>query len=66
MVRETSLKLNTKYLNECLQNIPTKYTDLFVVMIQFRIHKIAVAADIKNGFSSVGNNERQGDSFQVL
>ena len=44
------LKLHQKSLNESLENIPTKHTDLFSVLLQFRAYKVALIADIEKAF----------------
>ena len=38
IVYNASSKLHEKLLNESLENVPTKHTDLFSVLIQFRAY----------------------------
>ena len=38
IVYDASSKLHEKLLNESLENVPTKHTDLFSVLIQFRAY----------------------------
>lgn len=47
---DVSLKLHGKSLNESLENVPTEHTDLFSVILQFRVHKVALIADIEKVF----------------
>ena len=39
---DASSKLHGKLLNDSLENIPTKHTDLFSVLLQFRAYKVAL------------------------
>ena len=50
IVYDASSKLHRKSLNESLENIPTKHTDLFSVLLQFRAYKVALTADIEKAF----------------
>ena len=42
IVYDASSKLHGKSLNDSLENIPTKHTDLFSVLLQFRAYKVAL------------------------
>ena len=47
-------KLHGKSLNESLENIPTRHTDLLSVLLQFIAYKVALTADIVNAFFTIG------------
>ena len=54
IVYDASSNLHGKSLNESLENIPTKHTDLFSVLLQFRAYKKALIADIEKAFFMIG------------
>lgn len=41
-------------MNESLENVPTKYTELVSVILQFRVHTVALIADIEKVLLSIG------------
>ena len=56
---KVSSKLNEKSLSNCLENKMTKYSNLFAVVIEFRVNKIALLADMKQVFSSVEDEQER-------
>ena len=53
-------------MNESLENIPTKHTDLFSVLLQFRAYKIALIADIEKAFFMIGVTDTDRDALKFL
>lgn len=51
---DASLTLHGKSLNQSLENVPTKYTELVSAILQFRIHTVALIADIEKVLLSTG------------
>ena len=51
---DASSKLHRKSLNKSLENIPTKTTDLFSVLLQFRAYKVPLIANIEKAFFTIG------------
>ena len=50
IVYDASSELHGKPLNESLENITTKQTDLFLVLLQFKAYKVALIAGIEKAF----------------
>ena len=59
------LKLHEKSLNESLENIPTKHTDLFSVLLQFRTYKVALIADIEKAFFYDRSKRYRSRRFEI-
>ena len=53
-------------MNESLENIPTKHTDLFSVLLQFRAYKVALIADIKKALFTIGVKDTDRDALRFL
>ena len=53
-------------LNDCLQKGPNYIPKLFEVLIRFRFHRVAVAADIEKAFLMVGIREPDRDLLRFL
>ena len=66
IVYDASLKLHGKSLNKSLENIPTKHTDLFSVLLQFRAYKVALIADIEKAFFTIGVKDTDPDALRFL
>ena len=66
IVYDASLKLLGKSLNKSLENIPTKHTDLFSVLLQFRAYKVALIADIEKAFFTIGVKDTDPDALRFL
>ena len=56
VVYDASAKINKgqKSLNECLYPGPTMLRDLTVILLRFRLNKIAIVADIEKAFLQIG------------
>ena len=66
IVYDTSSKLYGKSLNESLENIPTKHTDLFSVLLQFRAYKVALIPDIEKAFFYNRSKDTDQDALRFL
>ena len=55
-----------KSLNECLYRGPVMLPDLCGLLIRFRMHTIAVVADVEKAFSSVGLQPQDRDVTRFL
>ena len=66
IVYDASSKLHGKSLNESLENIPTKHTDLFSVLLQFRAYKVALIVDIEKAFFTIGVKDTDQDALRFL
>jgi len=53
-------------LNDCLLTGPNYIPHLFDMMVKFRIHPVALVADIEKAFLMVGINERDRDMLRFL
>ena len=53
-------------MNESLENIPTKHTDLFSVLLQFRAYKVALIANIEKAFFTIGVKDTDRDALRFL
>ena len=51
----------TNSLNDCLETGPNYTSQLFDTLVNFRLHKIGLTADIEKAFLMVGINERDRD-----
>ena len=61
-----SSKLKGPSLNDCLEVNESRYTDLFSTLITFRLHNIAVVADIEKAFLNIGIQEDDRDVLRFL
>ena len=59
-------KRENKSLNECLLRGPVILEDLCGLLLRFRMHKIALASDIKKAFLQVGLQEKKCVVTQFL
>ena len=66
IVYDASSNLHGKSLNESLENIPTKHTDLFSVLLQFRAYKVALIADIEKALFTIGVRDTNRDALRFL
>ena len=53
-------------MNESLENIPTKHTDLLSVLLQFRSCKVTLIADIEKTFFTIGVKDIDRDALRFL
>ena len=53
-------------LSYALENIPTKHTDLFSVLLQFRAYKVALIADVEKAFFTIGVKDTGQDALRFL
>ena len=53
-------------LNDCLQTGPNLILKLFDVLARFRLHRVALTADIEKAFLMVGINEADRDMLRFL
>ena len=53
-------------MNESLENIPDKHTDLFSVLLQFRAYKVALIADTEKAFFTIGVKDTDQDALRFL
>ena len=53
-------------LNYCLEADESRYADSFGTLIRFRLHNIAVVADIKKPFWNIEIQEDDGDALKSL
>ena len=63
---DASSKLHGKSLNESLENITTKHTDLFSVLLQFRAYKVTLIADIEKVFFMINLKDTDRDALRFL
>ena len=66
IVYGASYKLKGPSLNDCLEAGESKYTDLFGNLIRFKLHNIAVVADIEKTFLNNGIQEDVRDALRFL
>ena len=66
IVYDASLKLHGKLLNESLENIPSKHTDLSSVLLQFKAYKLALIGDIEKAFFTIGVKDTARDALRFL
>ena len=53
-------------LNDCLEVPEPLYADLLAVLINFRVHKVAIIGDIEKAFLQIGMAEKDRDAYRVL
>ena len=53
-------------MNDCVEVGETRYTDLFGTLIRFRLHNIAVVADILKAFLIIEIQEDDRDALKSL
>ena len=53
-------------LNECLDVPDANYTDLFAVMVTFRMHKVGLVADIEKAFLMIRMRKEDRDSHRLI
>ena len=53
-------------LNDCLQTGPNMIPKLFDILVKFRLHPIALVADIEKAFLMIGIAEEDRDKLRVL
>ena len=66
IVYDASSKMENASLNECLEVPEAFFTDMFAVLIRFRIYKVAVIADIEKAFLSIGMKEGDRNALRLL
>jgi len=59
-------KLTNKSLNECLHRGPVMLPDLCGLLIRFRMHNIAMVADVEKAFLSIGLQQHDRDVTRFL
>ena len=59
-------KLKGPLLNDCLAADGSRYTDLFGTLLRFRLHNIAVVAEIEKIFLNIGILEDGRDGLRFL
>ena len=65
-VYDTFTKLKDPSLNNCLEAGEYRYTDLFGTLIRFRLHNVAVVADIEKAFLNIKIQEDDRDALRFL
>ena len=53
-------------LNDCLQVPEALYTDLFAVMVRFRLQKVGLIADIEKAFLRIRMKEEDRDAHRLI
>lgn len=66
VVYDASSSVGGKSLNECLELLPSKFTDLFSVIVRFRCHQITLIADIEKAYLSIGVREEDRNAMRLL
>ena len=66
VVYDAFSKLKGPTLNDCLEAGESRYTDLFGTLIRFRLHNVAVVADIEKAFLNSGIQEDYNDALRFL
>ena len=64
IVYDASSKLHGKSLNEILENLQTKHTDLFSVLPQFRTYKVGLIAYIEKAFFTIGVKDTDRERYK--
>ena len=64
VVYYASFKLKSPSLNDCLEAGKSRYTDFFEILIRFRIHNIAVVADIEKAFLNIEIQEYEKNTLR--
>ena len=65
-VCDASSKVNGPSLNECLHAGPKFDQKILDTLLRFRIHKVAVAADIEKAFLMIAMTEKDRDALRFL
>ena len=63
---DASSKVNGPSLNECLHAGPKFDQKILDILLRFRIHKVAVAADIEKAFLMIAMTEKDRDALRFL
>ena len=66
VVYDASAKENGPALNDCLYTGPSLTPDILDILIRFRLHPIAVIADVEKAFLMVSVEENDRDSLRFL
>ena len=66
IVYDASSKVNGPSLNECLHAGPKFDQKILDILLRFRIHKVAVAADIEKAFLMIAMTEKDRDALRFL
>ena len=66
IVYDASSKYGGASLNECLHGGTTLFTDLFAVLLRFRLYRVALIGDIQQAFLSIGIKEEDRDALRFL
>lgn len=66
VVYDASAKVNGLSLNESLYTGPSFGQSIFDILLRFRLHKVALIADIEKAFLMVGIDEKDRDALRFL
>ena len=66
VVYDASAPTDGVSLNSCLHTGPSLLPNLLDILVRFRLHKIALIADIENAFLMVAVNEEDRDALRFL
>ena len=66
VVYDASAKMTGPSLNECLHVGPKVNQKILDILIRFRLHKVAIVADIEKAFLMIAVNEKDRDVLRFL
>ena len=66
IVYDASSKLHGKSLNESLENVSNKHTDLLSVLLQLRPYKVTLIVNIERAFFMIGVKDTDWDALRFM